>query len=262
MLLAIIFVSIAFFLTTAFYFKSKLRQSKSTETKEECLLTMYKKAVCEARTPHRRPKARLHSIHDGNPHLEWKEIDGKRHVKMTTWKYQADCFKTDILTIGNWNIWVTIPSELKRFGEDFISKNPTATLEKTSLRIKQVLGLPYQNQYNYFVEFWVKPEDLVRPSHNPDVTHAHCEPIFHENTCPKHKKWIEELQQSIYVCEVDGQNLGYPWTQLGYTYDWCSESQNNIGLTEFCVKHDSTIHIEKIYSTEGYFQQFHPLENA
>ena len=249
-LLVALFAPVTFFL---FIIRSILLSSDKYESQEDQLLHLYKKAVVMCRITRKRPKVKLMSISDGNQELEWKTIHGRRYVKLITWKSSADqylCTSNNGFTLGRCNLWATIPSELKKFGKKYVSDHPKTTFETLTLRMKQLLGLPFQVDYNYFIEFWVKPEDLFRPCFDPDIASTP------KIVCKSHQEWIEETKR-IYHCEVMGQKLGYPWTQLGYTYDWSSESENNVGLTEFCVRHHSTIYIEKVSLTTQYFNEFY-----
>ncbi|MBU6351343.1 MAG: hypothetical protein KGS73_14490 [Chloroflexi bacterium] len=41
----------------------------------------------------------------------------------------------------------------------------------------------------------------------------------------------------------------YPWTRLGYTYDW-SNSASEVGLSEFVVAAGSTVAVEPVVENE------------
>jgi hypothetical protein len=47
--------------------------------------------------------------------------------------------------------------------------------------------------------------------------------------------------------------MRYPWTRLGYTYDWGS-SITEIGLSEFVIKKNSQIIVHEVYDNESYFE--------
>lgn len=63
-----------------------------------------------------------------------------------------------------------------------------------------------------------------------------------------HRDWYN-LQVSL--DNYDDPSQGYPWTRLGYTYDW-GNSESEFGLSEFVIATSSTVAIEKVYSTEAY----------
>jgi len=39
----------------------------------------------------------------------------------------------------------------------------------------------------------------------------------------------------------DGMEFGYPWTGMGWTYNWNAQSKNHIGVSEFVVKPGATV---------------------
>ena len=44
---------------------------------------------------------------------------------------------------------------------------------------------------------------------------------------------------------------GYPWTRLGYTYDW-NPRTGDYGVSEYVIKKNSKIEVVNILSTEAY----------
>ncbi|NTU53983.1 MAG: hypothetical protein HGA97_09860 [Chlorobiaceae bacterium] len=175
------------------------------------------------------------------------------------WKNKADSLNAEILVVTwtNYNgydnkigqpvtlsreIWVTTVPEVKNFCKR--SKN------STSLRLEQLLGLPPNSGKTKFVEMWVKPGDLFRPSADPEISDHEAEidfrtPSAYIKTSDTYKKWYSDLKSQSY-----GEN-GYPWTRLGYTYDWANH-KNNIGMSEFVVMPGSTVEIYSITSTLEY----------
>ena len=53
--------------------------------------------------------------------------------------------------------------------------------------------------------------------------------------------------------ELYFQKPPYPWTRLGYTYDW-GPAKSPVGLSEFVVFKGSTVGVRKVYTNEEYFQ--------
>ena len=120
------------------------------------------------------------------------------------------------------------------------------------MRLKQLLGLPPNAIYSYFVEFWVKPEDLFRPCPDNEITDNQCDVCFPQNTEASYKNWINENRVSRYYgCKIDEK---YPWTQLGYTYDWNPRNKSHVGLSEFVIGANKNIVVNAIYTTEEYLK--------
>ncbi len=141
-------------------------------------------------------------------------------------------------------VWVTAVPELRNFC------NKYAGMTKLTLRLEQLLGLPPNNGKTRFIEMWVLPSDLFRPSPDPEITDREAELDFpHSNrfltVSAKHIKWFNDLKSNSY-----GEN-GYPWTRLGYTYDW-GNPESDIGLSEFVIRAGAIVEIHSISKIEDY----------
>ncbi|MBF0495604.1 MAG: hypothetical protein HQK58_03355 [Deltaproteobacteria bacterium] len=162
------------------------------------------------------------------------------------------------------SLWVTVTPELKNF---FIGKE----CPPSPKRVIQALGLHPANPYEVVVFMWANPTDLFRPSADPEITDHQAEPaikiapdnwtfpidssIFTKmdntilvkeaqwsTTSVPYKKWYINRAQTCYVngSVIDENNpatWGYPWTRLGYTYDW-GNAENHVGLSEFVIRID------------------------
>ncbi len=105
---------------------------------------------------------------------------------------------------------------------------------------------------------WVNPADLFRPSPDGEVddTVAELELPGPERFASQqdyefHRDWYN-LQLSI--DDYDNPAKNYPWTRLGYTYDW-GNPDSEVGLSEFVITAGSTIKIENVYETAAYCTQ-------
>lgn len=123
-------------------------------------------------------------------------------------------------------IWVTAVPELKMFCEsNEIDKN------NVTLRLEQLLGLPPNSGKSLFVEIWVKPDDLFRPSPDPEITDQVAGLNFPvpDIFAPFNEEYIEWFSEYInWFNEKNNKSYkydGYPWTRLGYTYDWGGRSK-------------------------------------
>jgi hypothetical protein len=185
------------------------------------------------------------------------------------------------------SLWVTVVPELKNF---FIRRNFYNRCPPSCKRVKQLLGLHPAKDYDVLLEMWVDPKDLFRPSPDPEITDHEAQVatkisqdhwIFPYDSNPflkiddtvllkeaqwsptavPYKMWFVNRAQTVYVngsglVEDDPNTWGYPWTQLGYTYDW-GNPRNYVGLSEFVLRIDPnknagevTIKLEKAYDCE------------
>jgi hypothetical protein len=46
----------------------------------------------------------------------------------------------------------------------------------------------------------------------------------------------------------------YPWTALGYTYDWGRQTEN-VGASEYVIKPNATVFIESVKTTKDFCQR-------
>ena len=177
--------------------------------------------------------------------------------------------------------YVTLAPELK----NFFTKETA-----TPMRIAQLLGLPPTDAVDKvcFLEMWVSPSDLFRPSPDPEVTDHEAEIAFpsakyssrfrqYSSTelvfadmncdpemCPSCNEW-NQCGYTTYESYIKNRKKyiftaakPYPWTSLGYTYDW-GNPVNHVGLSEFVIngkKFDGSkisVGIKAVTPTADYF---------
>jgi hypothetical protein len=136
--------------------------------------------------------------------------------------------------------WTTVAPEIK----EFCASNKISDDQKT-LRLEQLLGLPSNNGKKWFVEIWVSPDDIFRPSPDSDITDHEAELDFPKNTPQEYIDWFNALEDKSYL------ENGYPWTRFGYTYDW-GNPKSEIGLSEFVIKAGANIKINSVTPTLDY----------
>ena len=129
-----------------------------------------------------------------------------------------------------------------------------ATSRDPLLRLRQLLGLEPYTPEVFFLSVWVREEDLFRPCPDPETHDTACGLAFPVNVTPEHRRWINELRAKQYVdCDdVEFDQGGYPWTQLGYTYDWSTDNPSHVGLSEFVIRRDADIVIASKETTQLY----------
>jgi len=183
-----------------------------------------------------------------NESLVWRTVgDSIRQVLVVTWG-DSDTLPPaaagDTVTADQ-DVWVTAVPQLRQFCRDLDRRG-----DALRLRLAQRLGLPPDATYDRFVELWVRPQDLVRPCPDPEVTDRECElrpptPEAHVQISDAHQEWFQELKATSY-----GPN-GYPFTGLGYTYDW-HPSTDEVGPSEFVLRPGEDAQIRATYSTAAY----------
>lgn len=236
-------LQIAAFLTATFFLIAPIalllllgawRHSTPTED--------YQMAVREAAQPgSARISSSLVSVSPGGP------------VKVVTWTRQKSISDYQGKTAPPYkDIWVTVVPKLRDFCKAYV-KSHGADPSELSLRLQQRLGLPPDSTYDTFVELNAFPKDiasLFRPCGDPSPATKTCQPA--QPATP------EELQADLR--ETDPQKKlqaanrywflnnyyrsfaspkQYPWTSLGYTFDWAPNEDGDgvvtLGESEFVI---------------------------
>lgn len=218
--------------------------SQSTPDAAE-LQETYRAAVKDAETAEPGEiSTNLTAIVPYNDNLIWQAETGQ--VLVVTWtSWNGYDSLVGNSTVLQREVWVTVAPELQNFCRKCCRDN-----ESLTLRLEQLQGLPPDNGKNRIVEMWVAPSDLFRPSADPEISDHEAEidfpvPVDYIKVNQSHIDWYNALMNKSY-----GEN-GYPWTRLGYTYDW-GNPQSEVGLSEFVIRQGATVGIYSVASTEAY----------
>jgi hypothetical protein len=189
-------------------------------------------------------------INKENKKLTWKTINGEDYLLVVSWtnakKYYEPFIDSLYYNSGSYFIWITAAPEL-------LLRMSVENYQDPQLRLEQLIGLPPNSGCRYFVEFWVKPSDIFRPCPDQEINDSKCDLCFPSFADSTHIKWINEQRINLYYsCDIYDK---YPWTQLGYTYDWNPQNKNHVGLSEFVVKENSKIVVNAIYTTDEYLKK-------
>lgn len=142
-------------------------------------------------------------------------------------------------------LWVTTGNELPAWYRDPANSVSASTI---SLRTAELLGLPTASlqQYNAVVELLVDPAKLIRPTKDPNIA-AQPTVLPVDPFAPK-PATLSQADYDAYTAWYSANiissygdpdpNKQYPWTQLGYTYNWGGDQADLAsitGLSEFVV---------------------------
>ncbi|AKT40405.1 hypothetical protein [Chondromyces crocatus] len=209
---------------------------------EADLATLYRNAVADAAV------AEESEIVDTLTPISLANVDLERdnmgRVLMVTWT-SYDGYDNIIGTdtgLGP-DVWVTPGRELQAF-----CRSTGLQGDALNLRLEQRMGLPPNNGKNRIVELWVDADDMFRPSPDPEIDDTRAELDFPNGTPQEHIDWIEHQKSISY-----GEN-GYPWTRLGYTYDWNPEASSVVGESEFVIRKLSNVGVHSVTSQDEYCQ--------
>lgn len=130
---------------------------------------------------------------------------------------------------------------------DAASSSPPSTHDiDWNMTFEQLLGLPLDADYTHVSAMWVDFDEVIRPAYQPDVTQQLSARTLDGSALGDHAEWFWAYYESSY------SDAGpYPWTRLGYTYDW-ADNGIEYGLTEFLVLPASTVEVEWTKSAEEF----------
>lgn len=189
----------------------------------------------------------------GQGNLYWSsDSTGRMRVLVVSWMKQSSTqywpagktFKTN--SNQAYMSWITTVPEIT----GFLKKSNFSDQNSLHLRVAQALGMPPDTQNDYFVEFWVYPENLFRPAPDSEITDHEADLYFPATTSQKHKSWFIKEMKNKYDTSTTS---AFPWTRLGYTYDWANPL-HPVGFSEFVVDTSSLVTVKSIYTSWEYYQ--------
>ena len=238
------FITLAVLSSVSFTSVTAIAQPDSKTTnadKEEIIINAYKEALTDSIKTEPGEITNNLTIIDNtqaNPNLYWDKQGRVLVVHFTG----TSNFKPSNGT------WVTVAPRLKSFCTNYKIQNPDIQTAQLNQRIKQILGITPESKATYIVELWVHPDFLKRPAIPADIKNVK---ISNPDSLDSSKNkgdlflaWLntqlqtrKNLQNKINLpaSELVQQ---YPWTGLGYTFDWASKLNPSIkefGLSEFVI---------------------------
>ncbi len=215
------------------------------------LWALYTNAVAHAMRS-RAPREICHNLTalvTNNPMIDWRQhpTSGVWQVRMVSLMTArvAENYRPGFPTVLPTNsvAWLTAYPELKTFCRRYHGTN-------LLLRVKQLLGLHPLASNNTVVEYWVDPSLLLRPSPDPEITDNESQPDFaySGNRFISVSSNYIALFEHMRAAQYD-PDWPYPWSRIGYTYDWAEGTNRPIGLSEFVLHADWLNRMEGISVT-------------
>jgi hypothetical protein len=143
-----------------------------------------------------------------------------------------------LLSTGE-GIWVTIVPEVQTICRQFSGN--------LAMQLRELLGLPPDADVPRFLVLRAKAVDIFRPSPYPDPTTKYPCPEPPDQTCGNtfppdasspamspHVLWIATASFNLHAMPY-----GYPWTHLGYTYNW-APGKDRYGASEYVIRAGAT----------------------
>lgn len=255
-----------------------LLQSCQGASPSENLAQLYADAITDSQSPATAKISKnLTAIVADEPNLVWEGAAGSSRLSVITtmsqYAYETYGYKTAYESGSDYNLsetalsWVTaVPQAILYFkGLGYTAE------DATNLRFAQALGLPEPTSERMVVGLMVNTGDMFRPCPDPEINDHECELDFPTDSSGNFLAFDENVKiKESSACATDGctynvwfanrqstvytGSSAFPWTQLGYTYDWAFDApEKHIGLSEFAVKGGSTFKVVSADTTENYF---------
>ena len=154
-------------------------------------------------------------------------------------------------------IWVTVEPNLRKFCQEY-SRAHDGNPNELTLRLEQRLGLPPGNGKTTFLRIRLAEPakaGIFRPCPDPSTSVARCAATQpDEKTNPTHAAWI---YRNYYMSFAAPQPSLYPWTALGYTFDWAAHGRGSkdferFGESEFVIPANAPIEVIGTATTADY----------
>ncbi|GHV91023.1 hypothetical protein AGMMS50268_15260 [Spirochaetia bacterium] len=136
-------------------------------------------------------------------------------------------------------VWTFTDKEMiKWFRENRTRRElAAASVSDWTFRFNQLLGLPEDRDYTHVSAMWADPADVKRPAFETGITRQVTGVKLPPDADPSYKEWFNG---NIIWSYFDS---AYPWTRLGYTYDW-ADNGTEYGLSEFLIQKNATVQVE------------------
>jgi hypothetical protein len=141
-------------------------------------------------------------------------------------------------------VWVTASPQLA----DYCKALPAGA--NRTLWLESLTGVPPGSGKTRFVEMYASERDVFRPCPDNEITDSACGLEFPSDATAEYRAWFQGLNASSYGAD------GYPWTRLGYTYNWgfagSRDYFSRVGLSEFVIRRGATVGVRSVSSLEQY----------
>ncbi|MBL0016283.1 MAG: hypothetical protein IPP17_07515 [Bacteroidetes bacterium] len=191
-------------------------------------------------------------VDHGLAQISSEDLSKSGYVRMVAWKggqavrdYYSAPGKLDTLD-SKYLTWVTKASQLEAMMAKL--KLHKKSGQALALRLEQLLGLPpAADTTRAFLVLHVKPEDLFRPCRDPEVNDCECIPNFPEGAYSPENVSYQPIYEGII-----GATQGFPWTRMGYTFDWNSKNPTHFGMSEYVIRQGAVVEIVSKTPTEAW----------
>ncbi|HYH19237.1 MAG TPA: hypothetical protein VD995_11535 [Azospirillum sp.] len=150
--------------------------------------------------------------------------------------------------------WITVEPEVKAICRTY----PRAQVVE---KLHQLLGLKpataddAKQRFVRFVITRAQPtgptgNGIFRPCADPDPAATACGNAIKGPDA--YVSWFAKQMASSYVMAPTVKETGYPWTRLGYTYNWDPVAPTSVGAQEYVVPAGTEVTVTEVVTPEEY----------
>ena len=218
------------------------KEASRTSEEENSLEELYEQAVEDSVFAEESEIEPLVTLTKEDKLVSWDE-EGR--VLLCTWHNYPDSYPEGEKVTIEWGpVWTFTDKEIDSYADE---------LEKADdpqMRLRQLIAFAPDSEHSTVTGFWVYPADVRRPAYQSDPTDGSMTTAFGEDVEEEFKEWFDENTLGSYFYGA------YPWTRLGYTYDW-ADNGTEYGMTEFIVNSGAEVEVEFTETTEEFLERLY-----
>lgn len=214
------FATAAICFCSAFLFVACKKTDKGDLSAEDAYALAVKDAVF-AEEADIRP---LVNLVKGDENVTW---DGERVLVAFMHKYPSSYPDGEDITLKWGNVWCVSEAEFV----EWVKTNADDIIDPIE-RLHQVMGMPFTKNYDTVTALWVEADLVFRPAYEPVATKPMTTTLQKTGDEAFDVAFKEWFDGNIIWSYFDS---AFPWTRLGYTYDWGAKGDDKYGLSEFIV---------------------------
>jgi hypothetical protein len=209
---------------------------------ESPLVERFNEAIADAAVYRQRNLRRLRP-------LVYDRASGTASVTTLT----SDRYRVGTTTLAG-DVWVTGEGEVRR---------RCRCRRRPARFLRQLLGLHPDTPIRHFVTLSVSRADVFRPAVDPGTTSrwpcgnpraANCGQVFPASTPVSHLIWMANQMAGAWEITTPLARDGYPWTRLGYTYNW-RRGADRYGASEYVVRAGATVTVTAVTPYRRYCRE-------
>jgi hypothetical protein len=178
-------------------------------------------------------------------------------VNFTNYTGWADGKEGQTVTLSR-DLWFTVEPEVQTLCRDYHAHHHHSRIIPELHRLLGLKPATDADAGRKFVLFTIAQEEttgptgkgVFRPCADPDPGATRCDNVI--KGPEGYVQWFSQNMVSSYKLDASMDDTGYPWTRLGYTYNWDPRSHSHRGAQEYVAPTGTQVQIRTIVTPEQY----------